>query len=89
VEGSVGKRFLGREKQQIAGIGQQKALPLPKLGSPGHAPIEFVLRFRLRKPIASKALFIEKVGYGILLFPLRGTACRGNPRLCCGLADVV
>ena len=72
MEGRAGKRFLGPEKRQLAGFGQQKTLPLPKRGSPGHALIEFVLRFRLGKWVARKALSIEKDGPGVLFLAQRG-----------------
>jgi hypothetical protein len=87
VEGRAGKRFFGPEKRQLAGFGQQKTLPLPKRGSPGHALIEFVLRFRVGKRIARKTLFIEKDGPGVLFLPQRGPACRGDPRWSSGFAD--
>ena len=88
VEGSAGKRTFGRETWQLAGIGQQKTLPLPKRGSPAHAPIEFVRRLRLGEGIARKALFIEKGGSGVVIPPitevlvLERSAAAGQVRRC-------
>jgi hypothetical protein len=76
VEGRAGKRFFGPEKRQLAGFRQQKTLPLSKRGSPVHALIEFVRRFRVGKRIARKALLIEKDGPGVLFLSQRGLACR-------------
>jgi len=48
---------------------REGTLQAPKRGSPGDALIEFVLRFRLSKRIAHKALFIQKDGCGVLFLP--------------------
>jgi len=73
VEGSAGKRIFGPEKRQLAGTEQQKTRPLPKRGSPGHALIEFVRRFRLDERVARNALFVEKDGSRVvLLLPCGG-----------------
>jgi hypothetical protein len=89
VEGSAGKRTFGPEKRQLAEIGQQKTLALPKRGSPVHTLIEFVLRLRLDEGIAGKALFVEKERFGVVFVPQRRRACRGDPRRRGWLADVL
>ena len=67
VEGSGRKRLFRPQIRQLAGIGQQKTLPLPKCGSPVHALIEFVCRLRLDEGVAGKALFIQKDGSGVVV----------------------
>jgi len=66
VEGSAERRFFWIKKRQIAGSGQQETVPPLKRGSLGYGLIEFVLRSRLSKQIASKALLIENDGHGVL-----------------------
>jgi hypothetical protein len=66
---SVGKRVFAPEKRQLAGVGQQMALPLARRGSPVHALIEFVFWLWLGEGIAGKALFIEEEDSGVILLP--------------------
>jgi hypothetical protein len=68
-EGGVGKRVFAPEKWQLAGVGQQMALPMPKRGSPLHALIELVFWLRLGEGIAGKALFIEEDDSAVILLP--------------------
>ena len=57
-EGSAGKRTYGPEKRQLAEVGQQNTLALPKRGSPVHTLIGFLLR--LDEEVAGKAVFVEE-----------------------------
>jgi hypothetical protein len=56
-EGGGGKRTFGPEKKQLSGIRQQKALPLPKRGSPAQALIEIILWLRLGGVIGDRPCF--------------------------------
>jgi hypothetical protein len=83
VQGSAGKRNIGPEKQQIAGTERQKALPLPKRGSPAQALIEIILWLRLEEGVARKVLFLEKDGSAV------SSSHDGSPRtgaICAGVA---